>query len=36
LGIFFGLHDSAVAHVDYAVSEFSGLGIVGDHQDRLA
>src|SRR5579863_4726763 len=36
LGVFFGFYDVAVAHVDDAVSELGGFGIVGDHEDRLS
>src|SRR5580700_3164705 len=36
LRIFLRAHQVAVAHVNDAVSVFGGLGIVGNHQHRLA
>jgi len=35
LWIFLGLYYVAVAHVDDAVSELGGFGVVSDHQHRL-
>ena len=36
LGIFVGLDNAAVAHVDDAVSVLGGLGIVRNHKDCLS